>query len=52
MSDLDIGDIQSDITKSSEIGDITHLANNGNKIELEKFYYSWRFGDYYKEFGN
>ena len=52
MGDLDIGDIQTAITKSSEIGGTTHLANNGNKIELKKFYYSWRFGDHYKEFGD
>ena len=52
MGDLDIGDIQNGNKFFSKTGNITHLANNGKKIKLEKFYYSWRFGDYYKEFGD
>ena len=48
MGDLDIGNIQNGDIKSSKIGNITH----DKKIKLEKFYYSWRFGNHYKEFGD
>ena len=39
MGDFDIGDIQNGDIKSFETGNITHLANNDDKIVLEKFYY-------------
>ena len=48
---FDTSVLQNGDTKSPEARDITHLANSGDKIVLEKFYYSWRF-EHYKEFGD